>query len=67
MRWPDISAQTTPPNVLELNDFSNLPAQAGPVFLILKNQADLSGTALRALTCPSPTLTVQLELAPDDE
>ena len=26
MRWPDISAQTTPPNVLKLNDFSNLPA-----------------------------------------
>ena len=34
MRWSDISAQTTPPNVLKLNDFSNLPAvQSSPVNL----------------------------------
>ena len=58
MRWPDISAQTTPPNVLELNDFSNLPAQAGPVFLILKNQQ-----IWVAQPSPGPTLGP----APDDD
>ena len=38
MRWSDISAQTTQPNVLELNDFSNLPAvQSSPVQFSLLN------------------------------
>ena len=57
MRGPDISAQTTPPNVLELNDFSNLPPGRASL-PNLKKSADLSGTAQ-----PGPTLGP----APDDD
>ena len=65
MRWSDISAQTTPPNVLKLNDFSNLPAVQSSL-LISKNHADLSRTAV---TCQSqdPTLGPTPGPGPDDE
>ena len=39
MRWSDISAQTTPPNVLKLNDFSNLPAVRSSLVNLKKSRS----------------------------